>query len=164
MSKKILIDLEKYYKIKDFKADCSYYYHQGTALAAPKNWGVEKLLAKASQYIVCRQCKRADCIISCPWEALGFNDKGILERYSMRCTSCKTCSTACPFGTIYLDILPYKTSQCDYCIGRSNGEPPLCVNTDKEKILQWVDMEADESKNIHKISDYLLVVSPKWKK
>ena len=162
--KKILIDLEKYYKTKNFTADCSYYYHQVEALNAPKNWGVEKLLAKAAQYVVCRQCKRADCEISCPNDALEKNSENILQRSSMRCTSCKTCSVACPFGTIYLDILPYKTSQCDYCVGRSNGKPPLCVETDKEKILQWVDMEGDESKNIYKISDYLLVMSPKWKK
>ncbi|MDD5687770.1 MAG: 4Fe-4S binding protein [Elusimicrobia bacterium] len=164
MNKKILIDLEKYYKMEDFSSECSYFYHQGTAYDAPKNDGVEKLLAKAAQYVICRQCKRADCIISCPNEALEKNNEGILQRYSMRCTSCKTCSVACPFGTIYLDILPYKTSQCDYCIDRSNGKPPMCVSTCKDNILQWVDIEEDESKNIYKISDKLLVYSLKWKK
>ncbi|MBN1383853.1 MAG: 4Fe-4S binding protein [Elusimicrobia bacterium] len=166
--KKILIDLEKYYKIKSFGggviAECSYYYHQLTGMDAPKNNGVEKLLAKAAQYVICRQCKSADCILACPNEALEKNDKGILQRYSMRCTSCKSCSVACPFGTIYTDILSYKTSQCDYCIGRCKDKPPLCVETCRDNILQWVDMKEDESKNIYKISDKLLVYSLKWKK
>lgn len=166
--KKILIDLEKYYKLDASAsagiAECSYYYHQATASGAPKNNGVEKLLAKAAQFVICRQCKRADCIMSCPNEALEKNSKGILQRYSMRCTSCKSCSAACPFGTIYPDILPYKTSQCDYCIGRSNGAPPKCVETDKTGILSWVEAEEDEPKNIYRISDKLLVYSLKWKK
>jgi Fe-S-cluster-containing dehydrogenase component len=71
---------------------------------------------------------------------------------------------ACPFGTIYLDILPYKTSQCDECIDRSNGNPPKCIETDKTGILSWVETEEDELKNIYKISDKLLVYSLKWKK
>lgn len=166
--KKILIDLEKYYNLEPAAtagiAECSYYYHQVTASGAPKNNGVEKLLAKSAQYIICRQCKNADCVIACPNEALEKNNKGILQRYSMRCTSCKSCASACPFGTIYPDILSYKTSQCDYCIGRNKDKPPLCVETCKDNILQWMDAEEDESKNIYKVSDKLLVYSLKWKK
>ena len=166
--KKILIDLEKYYKINPagsgIDAECNYFYHQLTANGAPKNNGVEKLLAKAAQFVICRQCKRADCILACPNEALEKDKNGILQRYNFRCTSCKSCSIACPFGTIYLDILSYKTSQCDYCIGRCNSKPPLCVETDKTGILQWVDMEADELKNIYKVSDKILAYSLKWRK
>jgi len=169
--KKILIDLGKYYKTKNFSTECSYFYHQLTANDATKNWGVEKLLAKAAQFVICRQCKRADCIIACPNESLEKNKEGILQRYSMRCTSCKSCSVACPFGTIYLDILSYKTSQCDYCIDRSNGKPPKCVETDKTGILSWIEAEEDEltrlqtvgQENIYKISDKLLAYSLKWR-
>ncbi|OGS24045.1 MAG: hypothetical protein A2297_07780, partial [Elusimicrobia bacterium RIFOXYB2_FULL_48_7] len=128
------------------------------------NNGVEKLLAKAIQYVTCRRCEEKFCEKSCPQEALGRDDKGILQRYLMKCTSCKTCSTACPFGTIFPEILLYKSSGCDYCEGRANGNPPLCVETCKEKALQYVEVEESPEKNIYVINEHLAVHAIPWNK
>lgn len=156
--KKLFVDLEVCYKCKECKARCSYYYHQ------PDNNGIERSLAKACQYLVCRRCEEAFCIRSCPNKALERNASGILERHSLLCTSCKSCMLACPFGTIYEDILPFKTSGCDWCVGRANGKPPLCVETCPEGALRYVEINEDPLNNIYVINENLAVKTVVWEK
>jgi len=61
--------------------------------------------------LICRRCASAPCVAACPRGALekvpsGTNDAGMLKRANMLCTGCGTCALACPFGTIYDDLLP----------------------------------------------------------
>lgn len=179
--KKILVNLETCYKCKSGKgavcsAKCSYFYssrgpheltsvHHGYSVELPEeNNGVEKLLAKAQQFLVCRRCEDAFCINGCPREALEKDENGILQRHLFRCSSCKTCSIACPFGTIYLELLNYRSSMCDYCMGRANGKAPLCVETCSEKALQYVEAEEAKEKHIYVINQNLAVCVPYWNK
>jgi Fe-S-cluster-containing dehydrogenase component len=160
--KRILIDVEKCYKCSECVAECSYFYHRGSVLKEPiKNKGVEKFLVYALQLIICRRCEEKFCVNSCPNEALWVDDKGILQRSSMLCTSCKNCSVGCPFGTIYPEVLPYKTSKCDFCIGRED-EVPLCVRTCPHKALEYRDVEEDASKNIYVINNRVAIKAIKW--
>jgi len=165
--KKLVVDIEKCYKCPFGKctAKCSYFYHSSDVMHIPvENNGVERLLARAAQYLVCRRCEEPFCVTSCPNEALEKDGNGILQRYSMRCTSCKTCSIACPFGVITLDILDYKSSMCDFCIGRANGKPPLCVETCPEKALEYIEIEEEKGKNIYLLSDNLAIRGLLWNK
>jgi Fe-S-cluster-containing dehydrogenase component len=161
--KRLLIDLEICYKCKKCEAKCSYFYHQSTVLKEPvENYGVEKLLAKSAQYLVCRRCEDAFCVASCPNQALEKDKNGILQRHLFMCTSCKSCSIACPFGTIYPEILEYKSSNCDLCIGRTDGKVPLCVTTCKEKAIQFIEVEESKEKNIYLVNDKLAVHTFPW--
>ena len=120
--KRLFIDLEICYKCKECKADCSYFYH-------PENKGAVNLIEMASKMFICRKCEEAPCVNACPNEALEKKEDGTLMRHNMLCTGCQTCTLACPFGVAYPEIVPYKESHCDYCVGRTNGKPPLCVET-----------------------------------
>ncbi|OGS23076.1 MAG: hypothetical protein A2252_08120 [Elusimicrobia bacterium RIFOXYA2_FULL_39_19] len=168
--KRILLDIEICYKCKNqdkcCSAKCSYFYHNTENLLKTPitNNGPEKMLSKAAQYVVCRRCEEKFCVNACPQEALGKDDAGILQRFMMKCTSCKSCSVACPFGTIYPDILPYKSSGCDYCAGRSDDKDPLCVETCPNKALKYVEVEESAEKNIYIINDHLAVHGIPWKK
>ncbi len=168
--KKLLLDIEICYKClaknKKCLALCSYFYHNSDILKDVKieNNGIEKFLAYAAQYIICRRCEEKFCVSACPNDALEKNEKGILQRYSMRCTSCKTCSVACPFGTIYPEILPYKTSKCDFCIDRRDSKPPLCVETCSEHALQFVEVEDSPEKNIYVIKERVAIHGLPWNK
>ncbi|MFC1501306.1 4Fe-4S dicluster domain-containing protein [Elusimicrobiota bacterium] len=157
--KKLLIDLEKCYQCKQCSATCDYYFH-------PDNKGQIRCIALSVQEHVCRQCEDAPCIKSCTREALERRDDGMLNRYSMLCTSCKTCSAACPFGVIFPEIIDYKTSQCDLCFDRANDDnPPICVKTCEKNALQWVEVEENISKNIHSVrSGKFFVHTVKWQK
>ncbi|MCS7230553.1 MAG: 4Fe-4S dicluster domain-containing protein [Elusimicrobiota bacterium] len=166
--KRIFIDIEKCYSCKECKAECSYFYqHSHVYKDKPKekslNKGFEKFFSKVLQYFICRRCEDAFCINSCPNEAL-FKDKdGILHKSLFRCTSCKSCLVACPFGTIYKDVLDYKSSQCDFCLDRASDEnPPLCSVTCPEGAISYRDVQPNEKENIYEINKNLVVRVMKW--
>jgi len=82
----------------------------------------------------------------------------------MRCTSCKSCSIACPFGTILPEFIPYISSRCDYCIGKSGQELPACQISCSHKAVELKDIEENPAKNIFFVGDVLAIHSVKWSK
>jgi Fe-S-cluster-containing dehydrogenase component len=136
MANKLMIDLSKC-KPQDISGvQCSYRHHPG-------NNGVKTLLEKIHFALICRKCHAAPCVKACPKEALEKMpaDNGgeeILKRAEMLCTGCGTCAIACPFGTIYTDLIPYVTHLCDLCEHRlTDGEKPLCVQTCEDHSLDY---------------------------
>ncbi len=155
--KKLFIDLEICNKCKQCVTKCGYFYRT-------HNNGVISLLELAARSRVCRKCEEAPCVKACPNEALEKNTEGDLRRYSMRCSSCKTCVLACPFGAIYPEIVPYLTSQCDYCIGTVGENPPVCVESCPLGAVKYIEVKESKEKNIYSISDKLAVHSISWGK
>ena len=157
MKKRLFVDLEICYKCKECTAKCSYFYH-------PENKGFLTLLERASQVLVCRKCEEAPCVKACPNDALEKQSDGSLKRYGMRCTGCKSCTLACPFGTIYPEIVPYLTSQCDWCLGRLDEGVPECVITCPYNAIGFIEVEESKEKDIYLIGDNLSIHSVPWRK
>lgn len=157
--KKLLIDLDACLNCKDCGAVCSYIQH-------PSNNGVLSLLEFAHFALVCRRCEDSPCVASCPWKALEFQPYNQLKRYMMRCTSCKTCSRACPFGVIYPETIPFVASRCDYCLGRLQGEDsPVCLEMCTHGGIRYGEFTEKKEENIFKISENLLVKTNfKWER
>ncbi len=153
--KRLFIDLDICSNCPKCVVDCSYFYH-------PQNNGVSSLREMATFGLVCRQCEISPCVVSCPKEALEKQKDGVLKRYNMRCISCKTCSLACPFGTIYTELLPLMVSSCDYCLGRLKTDVPICVTTCPYHALRYEEIEEKPSANIFNLNDNLVVKSFKW--
>jgi Fe-S-cluster-containing dehydrogenase component len=156
MNEKLIIDLAKCKLQEESGVRCSYKHH-------PENKGFDSLLEMIRFALVCRRCEGAPCIKACPRKALekihitqltpgpvpgakpcpqvaGLNkiDAGILKRANMLCTGCGTCAIACPFGTIYTDLIPFPSSVCDVCRGRLQpGEKPLCVQTCRDGSIDY---------------------------
>jgi len=128
MGAKLIIDLAKCTTQGESGVQCSYKHH-------PENKGFDSLLEMVRFALICRRCEAAPCVNACPQGALEKlpsknNDAGILKRANMLCTGCGTCAIACPFGTIYTDLVPFPSSVCDVCNGRLKPqEKPLCVDT-----------------------------------
>ncbi len=157
--KKLLIDLEKFDEHnKSCKSSCSYYYH-------PENDGVLSLEEMATYALVCRKCEKENCVAACPFEALEKGEDKILRRYNMRCTSCKTCAHACHSGVILPEFIPYMSYNCDYCLDRlKDGEVPECVKVCSCGAVKYGDFEEDESKNLYKVGDNVIIRSIHWKR
>jgi len=160
---------------------CSYIQHPG-------NNGITTLREFAHFAIVCRRCDDAPCVASCPWQALEMqpapypseaqnhslrSDSGqasgtgptkMLKRYMMRCTSCKNCSRACPFGVIYPETIPFVVSRCDYCMERlKEGESPICLQSCTRGGIKYGEFEERGEEEIFKASDHLMVKTAfKW--
>jgi len=123
--------------------------------------GFINLLDLATYSLICRHCENGTCVKSCPTEALIRNEDGIIKRYNMRCISCKSCSIACPFGTIIPEMLPYRVAMCDYCIERINGTPSCVKDLNNKDILDFKDIN-DICTDYISVGDNLAVYSTKW--
>jgi Fe-S-cluster-containing hydrogenase component 2 len=154
MAKKLIIDLEKCSRCGRCDASCSYKDH-------PNNNGVDALLEKVRFALICRKCELAPCIEACPQDALekvpaAKGEDKVLKRATMLCTGCGTCAAACPFGTVYTELIPYLDSVCDVCRGRlAPGEKPLCVRTCSLNALSYE--EARPGKDLVEVFDDVLV-------
>ncbi len=157
--KRLFIDLDKCSECDECGALCSYFYHPG-------NNGITSLREFAHFALVCRRCDDAPCVNSCPWEALELQESNILRRYMMRCTSCKTCSNACPFGVIYPETIPFLIARCDFCLGRvKDGEYPACLGSCSPGAMKYGDFEENIEAHIYKISEYIVAKSDyKWER
>lgn len=180
--KRVFIDLDKLDSLEhqgDLEIQCSYPYHDYSPYERdcdceadrfrphdrPTNDGVTSLREMAAYAVICRKCESANCVNTCPKEALEKDDDGILRRYNMRCIGCGSCAVACPFGTIYPQTIPFLVSRCDYCLERLKpGEDPLCVRTSPEGIIQYIDIEPEEEKNLYLVGDHLVVKCEIWRR
>ena len=144
MAGKLVIELAKVDLQQATGVRCSYKHH-------PENKGVDSLQEMIRFALICRRCETAPCIKACPKEALEKvaserGDFGVLKRANMLCTGCGSCAVACPFGTIYTDLIPYPSSVCDLCKERLEGNGrPLCVNTCSDGSIEYREVADDEA-------------------
>jgi len=156
MAEKLVIDLAKCKLQEESNVLCSYKHH-------PQNTGFDALLEKIRFALICRRCEAAPCINACPRGALEKvetenNDAGILQRANMLCTGCGSCAMACPFGTIYTDLIPFPSSVCDVCKGRLKpGEKPLCVQTCDDDSIDYREVDLSKEKDLVEVFDDIVV-------
>jgi len=126
--------------------------------------GVLSLREQAAFALTCRRCEEPSCVAACRFDALEKQEDGTLKRYNMRCVSCKCCSHACPFGTIYPETVPYFANQCDFCKYLAEGKEPPCIIGCVKEAISFAEVEASPEEDIHIINDCLAVKLPKWEK
>jgi len=74
--------------------------------------------------VTCQQCHDPACQASCRFDAIVYDEKlKIVVVDEEKCTSCRACVGACPFGIITMDPVTNKAIKCDLC----GGEKPACV-------------------------------------
>jgi len=140
--------------------ECEYFYHR-------RNSGQFSLLEVAEFAVYCRQCPDAFCVNACPKEALEREPDGVIKRHNMRCVGCKSCILACPFGTIFPEVLNYVTAQCDLCLRQLQQNPdycPRCVQTAPPGTFAMQAIEAsDPSRHIYLVGEHLAIRSHHWR-
>jgi Fe-S-cluster-containing dehydrogenase component len=137
---------------------CSYFYH-------PQNNGILSVVELATYYLVCRKCEEPHCVNACPVDALEQQkDKNkLLIRHNMRCIGCKSCSHACPYGTIYPEVLPHFIHNCDFCLDRREKEgEPLCISSCPHGALSLKRDDEEFDENTFLVGDNLIVHSTHW--
>jgi len=164
MGKKLIIDLAKSKTQGESGVRCSYKHH-------PNNKGIDSLLEMVRFALICRRCEAAPCIEACPVGALekvaserkfpvgrAVADYGILKRANMLCTGCGSCAIACPFGTVYTDLIPFPSSVCDRCKGRLKpDELPLCVTTCQDGSVDYREVDLNKENDLVEVFENIVV-------
>lgn len=158
--KRLFIDLDICFsgECKECLIKCSYFYH-------PQNNGIISVAELATYCLVCRRCEEPHCVNACPVEALEQQeDKDkLLLRHNMRCISCKSCSHACPYGSIYPELVPLLIHNCDFCLDRRDmTEEPLCIKTCPYGALSLKEADFELDENTFLVGDNLIVHSTHW--
>lgn len=137
---------------------CSYFYH-------PDNIGIISVVELATYVLVCRRCEEPHCVNACPVEALEQQKEKnkLLIRHNMRCISCKSCSHACPYGSIYPENVPLLIHSCDFCIDRrKEKDEPLCIKSCPYGALSLKEGDIELDENTFLVGDNLIVHSTHW--
>jgi Fe-S-cluster-containing dehydrogenase component len=153
--KRLIIDLHKCDQCESCNVICGYYNRPQA-----EEHGIPGLRERAAFALVCRRCSHASCIEACVFDALERGEGGILERHNMRCVSCKMCAHACPFGTIYPELLSFYVVNCDACLGFMDSEPP-CVASCSRGALEFRQLDSSEP-DVHVIDLHLAARTKRW--
>ena len=157
-NRRLFVDLEVCARCAECVTRCDYFYH-------PENNGMLSVRERATMSVVCRRCENPICVSVCTREALEKDAAGVLRRHTMRCVGCKSCSIACPFGTLFPEIIPYAVSVCDYCAGRlREDEVPVCVESCPHTAVRFEEMEEGIPSGIIRVDDQLVAHTLPWKK
>ncbi len=102
--------------------------------------------------VVCMQCEVPYCASVCPSRAISKNQEtGVVKVSKKKCTGCKMCLTACPFGA--MGFVEDAAIKCDHC-----GGQPSCVEFCQAKALTYgAPNDIGDTKRIS-LSDNLLEV------
>lgn len=157
--KRLFIDLDKCEQCEECKVECDYFnrVHKG-------EHGILKIREMATFSLICRRCEDASCVNACKYDALERQENGELKRYNLRCVSCKCCVHACPFGTIYPDLVPFYVTNCDYCINKADGKEPPCVASCPHGAIECKEVEPSEEDSVYLVNDSLVAKTTRWLK
>ena len=158
MAKRLFIDLDKCDACDTCSVECAYFYRSSMV-----DHGILTLREMATFALICRRCEEPGCVSACRFEALERQVNGVLRRHNMRCVSCKCCSQACPFGTIYPETVPFYVTKCDFCVA-SGMETPPCAPTCVKNAIEYREVEANEEEGVYVLNDHLAVHAPRWER
>ena len=160
MTKKILIDLEKYRlpagKSCDVSPPDGIYRDDGDLR------GLKSIREVAVFQYSCRRCTDAPCIAVCPEDALEKNEQGIISRSGNLCISCKSCVVACPFGTMMTDFFDYHLNRENYYDLTDQAELELFIRNSPEGAVTFVETDEDPQQGIYRLNDQILVRESMW--
>jgi Fe-S-cluster-containing dehydrogenase component len=98
------------------------------------------------------QCEVPYCASVCPSKAISKNpETGVVKVSKKKCTGCKACLTACPFGA--MGFVENVAIKCDLC-----GGHPSCVEFCQAKALTYGDPNDISGAKRISLSDKLLEI------
>ena len=153
--KYLVIDLQKCDQCESCTISCDFHGRPET-----KDHGISGLRERATFALICRRCSNASCINACVFDALERGPGGVIERHNLRCVSCKMCAHACPFGTIFPDMLSFYSVSCDLCLDQGDSQP-ACVVSCPRDALAFRLMDPSET-DVHVIDQHLAARAKRW--
>jgi len=152
MKKMLIVNVDACIGCRMCEAVCSLVHYGAIGISHARLKVVRYDHAAFFNPVVCMQCEVPSCATVCPSKAISKNpETGVVKVSKKKCTGCKMCLTACPFGAMgFVDDVAIK---CDLC-----GGQPSCVEFCQAKALTYgVPDDISGAKRIS-LSDNLLEV------
>jgi len=72
----------------------------------------------------CNHCADAPCVTVCPTGSSHYGPGGTVQVNQDKCSGCKACIAACPYGARFIDPNVGAIDKCTFCVHRiENGIP-----------------------------------------
>ncbi len=117
-------------------------------------------LSMAYLPVTCMHCEKPLCLEACPAEAIQKRDDGIVILDSNKCTGCRECVGACPYGAVAWNEKDGVAGKCNLCRHRiDKGLAPFCVLCCEGQAIHFGDLAdkgSDVSRLIARRSGYVL--------
>jgi len=110
---------------------------------------------------LCMHCDEAPCMPACPIEgAIYKRDDGLVIIDPVKCTGCKSCVDACPYGVIYFNGDLNISQKCTWCahLLDKGWKEPRCVDACPTDALRFGE-ESDLKEYIKKAQ----ILHPEYK-
>ncbi len=66
----------------------------------------------------CNHCEDAPCVRACPTGSSHYGPGGTVQITDVKCSGCKACITACPYGARFVDPRSKTVDKCTFCMHR----------------------------------------------
>ena len=96
---------------------------------------------------ICGHCENPACLSACKSNAIYKRDDGLVIIDPIKCTGCKACESACPYGSIYFNSelnIAQKCTGCAHLI--DEGKAPRCVSVCPTEAFIYEDEEKIKDK------------------
>jgi anaerobic carbon-monoxide dehydrogenase iron sulfur subunit len=131
MSKILVVNPDLCIGCRMCEAICSLVHHGGVGISYARLKVIRYDQAAFFNPVVCAQCEDPYCAAACPSRAISKDRKtGVVKVAAKKCTGCKACIGACPFGA--MKFIDSKATKCDLCGGK-----PSCVEFCQAKALTY---------------------------
>ena len=126
VDRQVLLDPSRCIGCRSCAAACFLGHVEAPGLFFEDAWG------SGAMPMVCRQCEDAPCVAACPNEAMYEDERGIVRRSPVRCSGCRCCFLACPFGVID-DVVKHQVGSrpCAFCVANRT----LCGSQSRVSVL-----------------------------
>lgn len=104
----------------------------------------------------CNHCQNSPCVSACPTGASHRSDGGAVVVTRRKCSGCKVCIVACPYGARYVHPDGF-IDKCTFCLHRvRQGMSPACVEICPTRSLHFGDLNDPNSEvsRLLKARDY----------
>ena len=95
--------------------------------------------------VLCMHCRNAPCMEVCPIEGgIYRREDGLIVIDPKKCSGCRNCIDACPYGCIYFNDglhIAQKCTGCAHLLDRDDWQQPRCADSCPTEALRIVDEE-----------------------
>ena len=93
----------------------------------------------------CHHCSESPCVDACPTGASHVGEGGTVLVTPHKCTGCKACIAACPYGARFVHPRGH-VEKCTFCLHRvKQGQQPACVEICPTEALLFGDRADGDS-------------------